>query len=58
MIWKPGMQYVLDAWAVPYNKKLSSLKSFWETLNTGKLFMVQMGKLRLIERKECAHGRT
>lgn len=56
------MLCVLDIWAVPDNKKLSSLKSFWhffwETLNTGTLFMVQMGKLRLIEGKECAHGHT
>lgn len=62
LIWEPGMLYVLDTWAVPYNEELSSLKRFWhffwETLNTGELFMVHMGKLRLIEGKECAHGHT
>lgn len=43
---------------VPHNEKLPSLKSFWhpfgETLHTGKLFIVQMGKPRSSEGKESA----
>lgn len=62
LIWESGEWCVLDTWAAPYNEELSSLKSFWhffwETLNTGELFMVHMGKLRLTEEKQCAHGHT
>ena len=62
VVWAPRMLYVLNICTVPCSEKLSSWKSFWcffwETLNTGKLFMVQMGKRRLIEGKEFAHGHT
>lgn len=62
VIWAPGTLYVLNTCTFPCSEKPASLKSFWcffrETLNTGKLPTVQMGKRRLAEGKEFAHGHT